>query len=64
AAQTGHRTGGGSSLHDQAQETLVAWGFKLREVEAAVEKVQQDQGASTMSLEELLRRAAQVITAG
>ena len=64
AAQTGHRTGGGSSLHDQAQETLVAWGFKLREVEAAVDKVQQDQGASTMSLEELLRRAAQVITAG
>ena len=46
---------------DVAQETLVAWGFKPKEVARAVAKVE---GEGELPLEELLRRAAQLMTAG
>jgi len=67
AAATGSdvvQDGEGSSLAQRAQETLVAWGFKNREVEAAVAKVEDELGDTEISLEELLRRAAQEITSG
>ncbi len=54
----------GDSLTRHAQETLVAWGFKNRQVEAAVAKVEAEMGDESITLEELLRRAAQEITAG
>ncbi len=58
------RHGPGTSLTQHAQETLVAWGFKARQVEAAVAAVEAEVGDATLSLEELLRRAAQEITSG
>lgn len=52
-----------SGMMESAQETLVAWGFKAKEVERALTQVDAEAGEQ-LELEELLRRAAQRITSG
>ncbi len=52
----------GDEATRQAQETLVAWGWKAKQAEGALAKVQKTAGAEQLTLEELLRRTMVVLT--
>ena len=52
----------GDETSTQAQETLVAWGWKPRQAETALSKVQGAAEGEQLTLEELLRRSMVVLT--
>ena len=54
-----------TEVTDQAQDTLVAWGWKSREVQGALAKVRDEVGEDELgqlTLEELLRRSMRRLT--
>lgn len=52
----------GDEATRQAQETLVAWGWKSRQAQGALAKVHKSADGEQLTLEELLRRTMVVLT--
>ncbi len=51
-----------SEILEEAAETLVAWGFRAKQAQGAVEKVDAEAQGEQLTLEELLRRSMRLLT--